>query len=452
MKILDVITSPWAIQPDKLLEIRGIYATHLRGEKISQDTIKAIEARTGQALVNDRQSYQVQDGVAIIDISGVLAKKMNLFSQISGGASSEVIGNDIRAALNDSAIHSIILNIDSPGGTVDGTQALAQTILAARDSKPIVALADGVMASAAYWIGSAAQAVYIADNTTAVGSIGVVAAHQDISVAQEKAGIKTTEIAAGKYKRIASSYAPLSADGKQSIQDQVDYLYSVFVSDISKNRGVSTDTVLKNMADGRMFIGQQAIDARLVDGVSTMDALVAELNRSRVQGVQGKSVIKPKGNMMTITRETLAAEAPELEATIKAEGHAEGLATGAKAELERIQSVRAQGIKGHEALIESLAFDGKTTGPEAAMQIVAAENGLKATALKNAESEAPAAVAFAAAADPKPEAVTDAKTQQAETQKLAEAAGKLVTQANSRGEKISYAAAVKQVMKEQENG
>lgn len=288
MRIIDVLTSPWAIQPAKLLEIKAIYATHLRGDPID---IEMVEKRLGRPLVNERQPYENRDGVAVIPMQGVIAKRMNMFADISGGVSTELVARDIADALADQAVHSIVLHMDSPGGTADGTQALARTVMAARGSgKQIVAFADGVMASAAYWIGSAAQRVYMADGTTQVGSIGVVATHTDVSGMEEKAGVKTTEIYAGQYKRIASSYSPLSKEGKQSIQDQVDYLYGVFVADVAAQRGVPEETVLKNMADGRIFIGQQAIAAGLVDGVSTLDALVVDLNRSRTHGGAGVSV------------------------------------------------------------------------------------------------------------------------------------------------------------------
>lgn len=404
VKILDVLTSPWAIQPAKLLEIREIYATHLRGEKID---LAAVEKRLGRPLANDRQPYQNQDGVAVIDLQGVIAKRMNLFLQISGGVSTELVAQDFAAALADPAVHAIVLRIDSPGGTADGTQALARTVMAARgQGKPIAALADGTMASAAYWIGSAAERVYLADGTTQVGSIGVVATHTDVSGAEAQAGVKTTEIYAGQYKRIASQYAPLTDAGKQSIQDQVDYLYAVFIADVAAQRGVSVDTVLKNMADGRVFIGQQAIDAGLVDGVATLDALVAQLNRGRLQGGPGAHAdvwtTPSKGpETMKFTREQLAAEAPELLAAIQAEGHsegrAEGLAAGADAERARIQAVESQLIPGHEALIARLKFDGQTSGPEAAAAMVAAEKTLRAKALHNLRADAPDPAAAPAA-------------------------------------------------------
>ena len=399
MKLLDVLTAPWAIEPAKLLEIQAIYATHLRGDKID---ISAVEAKLGRPLANEPAPYQVQDGVAIIALDGVIAKRANLFMQISGGTSSELIGRDFKTALSDPDVHSIILAIDSPGGTVDGTISLADLVVAS--TKPVVALASGTMASAAYWIGSAANAVYITDATTVVGSIGVVATHTDVSQSQATQGIKTTEIAAGKYKRIASSYEPLSIEGRQTIQDQVDYTYALFVDAVAKQRGTSTDKVLTDMADGRIFIGQQAIDAGLVDGVSTLDALVQQLNANRASGSTGYRASKnhapgsrhpragvaqpqtqPKGAAMPITREQLAAEAPDVLAAIRQEGAAD--------ERARIQAIESVAVPGHDALIDSLKFDGISTAGDAALAVLSAEKQTRSAAATALANDAPAPVA-----------------------------------------------------------
>lgn len=392
MKLLDIVNAPWAIEPAKLHEIQAIYATHLRGEKID---VAAVEQRLGRPLNNEPKRYDVIDGVAVLPIEGVIAKRANLFSQISGGCSTQLVERDLQDALNDPAVHSIILSIDSPGGTVDGTQTLANAVRAAGENKPTVTLASGMMASAAYWIGSAAQAVYIADATTNVGSIGVVAKHVDVSKAEEQSGYKTTEIYAGRFKRIASQYGPLSDDGRQSIQDAVDYTYSLFVEAVASHRGVSTQKVLSDMADGRVFIGQQAIDAGLVDGVSTLAALVQQLNDTRSGDVRqpragvAQSPTSIKGVLpMELTREKLAAEAPELLNAILSEGKE----AGASAERERIQAVEAQLIPGHEALIATLKFDGKSSGGDAAMAVNAAERSLREKQAKASGSDAPAPV------------------------------------------------------------
>lgn len=389
MKLLDVLTAPWAIEPAKLLEIQAIYATHLRGDKID---IAAVEQRLGRPLENAVKRYEIVDGVAVLPLEGVMAKRANLFSQISGGVSTQLVQRDLQDAASDPAVHSIILSIDSPGGTVDGTETLASAIRAAREKKPVVALASGTMASAAYWVGSAAESIYITDGTTQVGSIGVVATHMDVSKAEEARGVKTTEVFAGKFKRINSQYGPLTDAGRATMQEQVDYTYSLFVQAVATQRGVSVDKVLNDMADGRVFMGQQAIDAGLVDGVSTLSALVERLNQARASGATplraGAARATPRGkSTMTITREQLAAEAPDLLAAVMAEG--------ATAERARIQAVEAQMIPGHEALINTLKFDGKSTGGDAAMAVLSAEKSKLASHAAALAAEAPAPLPLA---------------------------------------------------------
>jgi signal peptide peptidase SppA len=412
MKILDVLNAPWAIQPTKLLEIQGIYATHLRGEKID---LKVVEAAIGRPLNNQSNGYEVIDGVAVLPITGVISKRMNLFAQISGGVSTELVARDLKAAIADPAVKAIILQIDSPGGTVDGTETLANLVREAKAVKPTVAFADGMMASAAYWIGSAASEIYISDSVAQIGSIGVVATHQDISAAEAARGVKTTEITAGKFKRAASQFAPLTESGRQTIQDQVDSIYSVFVQAVADNRGVSVDTVLQDMADGRVFIGQQAIDAGLVDGVSTLDALIAKLSRQgagamvtarkpaaiKQPAVAAESLTDMENQPMKITMQDVLAHAPDVAEALRAEGAAAAQAAateqGATAERARIQAVFEQSIPGHEALINSLAFDGKTSGAEAAVAVLGAEKALRTKALGDRRADAPAAVPHAAA-------------------------------------------------------
>jgi signal peptide peptidase SppA len=279
MRVLDILNSPWAILPDRLDEIIEIYGTHLRGEKID---IAAVEVRMGKKLDNEREQYAVENGTAVIPVHGVIAKRANLFMEISGGTSTQLLAKDFQAALDDPDVHSIVLAIDSPGGTVDGTQEIADMVRDSRGKKPIVAHADGMMASAAYWIGSGADRIYIAGDTTAVGSIGVVARHVDYSEADKARGVKVTEITAGKYKRIASEHEPLSQDGRAYLQSHVDHLYSAFFDSAAKNRGwAATPESALAKADGKIFLGKQAVNAGLVDGVSTLPALVSRLNRER---------------------------------------------------------------------------------------------------------------------------------------------------------------------------
>ena len=111
MQLSDVINGPWAIQPEIHSEILKIYAAHARNEQID---IAAVEARIGKPLANEPQGYSVQNGVAVIPIHGVIGKRMNMFSRISGGASTQLIERDVKNALADSKVNSILLHIDSP--------------------------------------------------------------------------------------------------------------------------------------------------------------------------------------------------------------------------------------------------------------------------------------------------------------------------------------------------
>lgn len=398
MRILDVLTSPWAIQQSKYDEIVQIYSTHLRGEKID---IKAVEARIGQPLDNTRHGkFDVIDGVAVIPISGVTAPKMNLMMQISGGTSTEIAADMVQAAVDDDEVKSMIIHIDrSPGGTVDGTVQLANAIRAARKKKPMVTLASGLMASAAVWVGTATGQVFIADSTTQVGSIGVVAAVIDRSEQLKKQGIKVNEIFAGKFKRMVSEFKPLSDEGRESIQAQVDFLYTLFVTDVARNLGVDVGEVIENMADARMFIGQQAIDSGLVNGFATLSELLGRMAADAETGdnsvftsahesKMAKLLKLPEDAEMKptdITKAYMQENAPDVAAEFYDDGHKEGVASvdvaaitkaANLAERTRISGVLDQDLPGHEAMLKALAFDGKTTPEQAAVAVLQAEKSV----------------------------------------------------------------------------
>jgi len=207
-----LLTTTWAVTPHMMQVIDGVLTAKLQGERIDLD---AIEAAIGRPLDNarDEKPYDMVDGVAVISLSGIMGKRMNMFSQISGGTSTELVGNAIRTAIDDPAVIALVLSVDSPGGTVDGTAELADLILSARAEKPVYAYADGMMASAAYWVGSAAEKIF-SYRTAEIGSVSVVICHYDRSRADADAGIKRTFITSGKYKRMANDAEPLSGEGQ----------------------------------------------------------------------------------------------------------------------------------------------------------------------------------------------------------------------------------------------
>ncbi len=382
MKLLDVINSPWAIMPDKLNEIKAVYLSRLNKEKVD---LKALKEELGRPLGSQLEEELV-NGVAIIPIEGVIAKRMNMFSNVSGGTSIDMVENAFIRALNNNDIHTIMLHIDSQGGTVAGTQEFANLVYQSRDQKRIVTAVDGVMASAALWIGVASQEVYITGETAQVGSIGVIATHIDVSERDKMEGIKTTEITSGKFKAIASEHKALTDEARDVIQNQVDELFSIFVRDVAEYRDMEVDVLLDGIADGRIFIGQKAVASGLVDGVQPFRSLLTQLVNENGDSPQLSAFIngehKGDSDMPNQVDQTSSAinstdellnTYPELVKEIREQAYSSGLDEGKKEELDRIKSVEAQSLSGHEELIKSLKFDGKTTGPEAAVAVLEAE-------------------------------------------------------------------------------
>lgn len=339
MRIIDLIQKTnWAIIPEKLDAIHQVLFNRLHGRPIDLTEFEMHDRiQAGEQLENSYDVTVTPDGIAIIPVIGVLAKRMNLFMEISGGTSTEILARDFRLAINDSDVKGILLDIDSPGGTVDGTEALADLIYESRGIKPITAFANGMAASAAYWIASAADEI-ITEATGEVGSIGVVMIHYDYSRADEMQGVKRSMIYAGKYKTMGNNAEALTRESRDYLQAGVDYLYKQFVDTVARNRGVNIDTVLEDMAEGRLFIGQQAVDAGLVDSLGSFemayDLVLAKCKKKKwslnninfgiksLKGKESQPMLKKtiKAEDAHVTLELLQAEYPDLVEQIRQEG------------------------------------------------------------------------------------------------------------------------------------
>ena len=166
---------------------------------------------------------------------------MNLMSDISGGVSTQMLGDDIKALAADDSVKSIVLDIDSGGGSVYGVEELVSIINEAKESKHITAVANSLAASAAYWIGLACSE-FVVTPSGEVGSIGVITAHHDQSMADEAMGVDVTYITAGKYKAEGNPHQSLDEDALAALQSAVDVYYETFVNSVAKGRGVDAKT------------------------------------------------------------------------------------------------------------------------------------------------------------------------------------------------------------------
>ena len=190
--------------------------------------------------------------IAYLPLYGVIDQHASWILELFGGTSTDLFGRAFDMAVADTTVGAVVIDVDSPGGSVYGVQELSDKIYNARDKKPIIAVVNSMMASAAYWIASAADEIIITPGGEA-GSIGVIAMHFDYSEAISKAGVKPTIITAGKYKAEGNPYEPLNSDVKDYFQERVDDYYSAFVGAVARNRGVKVGVVLSDFGQGRMF-------------------------------------------------------------------------------------------------------------------------------------------------------------------------------------------------------
>ena len=276
---------PWAIMPSKMEAIIEALAARLDGQL---DAGLDSYEPGGSA-----RPYDVDRGIRVIPVRGVTSKRMNLFTAISGGTSTDVLQAALKEALEDRAVKGILLDVDSPGGTLDGGYTFAEMIYEARGQRPIVAFVDGLSASMGYWISSASSHI-IANKTAEVGSIGIVWAHRDMTDADAKRGIKTTIFTAGKYKAVGSPDVPMDEDGREYIQARLDEAYALFIETVARNRGAAKEKVLADMADGRIFLGESALNARLTDAIGERGDALNELAR-RIEAARSASIFSTIG-------------------------------------------------------------------------------------------------------------------------------------------------------------
>lgn len=277
-----VYARPWAILPGTLALVVDILQFRVAGGRMTEQEIEArVEAASKG---HGPRGGKAQEGfVARIPVYGVISQRQNLMAADSGGTSIEGITQDFRQAMADPEVLGVVFDIDSPGGTIDGVEELASEIRAARGgAKPIVAQADTMAASAAYWIAAACDEVIVAPSGS-VGSIGIFTAHEDLSVAAEAEGVKTTLISAGKYKTEGNPWEPLGEEARANLQDMVDQHYSMFVSAVAKGRGVAVSQVRGGYGQGRLVLAKQAVAEGMADRIDTLDGTERRIAAGRVQ-------------------------------------------------------------------------------------------------------------------------------------------------------------------------
>lgn len=293
--------TPWLITESGLSLILDIMDARMSGAKLTDEeiTVRLQEVGThGEDVTNGR----IDSGIGILPIYGPIFGKANMMTEMSGATSLEAFRKDFAAMLADQSIKSIILDIDSPGGTSEMVATTGDEIFAAREIKPVVAFANSTAGSAAYWLGSQAEKFYTSPDGT-VGSIGAYTVHQDQSGRDAQQGNRFTYISAGPYKTEGNPHEPLSQEGASYRQEVINEIYEDFLTVVSRGRGVNVDKVKSDFGGGRMLSAKQGIIAGMVDGQMEFDALVENQIESQPQRVS--FMVGDKGYAAVLTGDKL---------------------------------------------------------------------------------------------------------------------------------------------------
>lgn len=232
-------------------------------------------------------SQPAKSAVAVVPVYGPISKRPNFLTLLFGGATTEAISTQLKSLVADPGVKAIVLDIDSPGGTVGGMIELAEEIRGMRGTKPIFAVANPLMASAAYCIGAQAGEV-IATPSSLTGSIGVFMLHMDYSRMLEQGGVKPTFIQFGENKTLGNPMEPLSDDARSEFQRIVDSAGRDFVRAVANGRKVTQSTVMEKFGQGLIFTAQDAVRHGLADRILTLDEVLAGLGAS-TSAARGRS-------------------------------------------------------------------------------------------------------------------------------------------------------------------
>ena len=291
----EFLTTPWALMPERLQAMSGILTRWSAGEPPSDETL--FQVNTDRVLRDTRKQMAAAStgtGIAVLPLYGVVTQRGNMVDDISGpgSTSTQQFTSVLRQMLTDDTVGQILIDIDSPGGSVYGVSELASEIVKARAQKPVIAVANSLAASAAYWIGCSASEFYVTPGGE-VGSIGVWQAHFDYSKALEEEGVKPTLISAGKFKVEGNPYVPLDEQAQAFMQSRVDDYYNAFVEAVAVGRGVSISDVRDGIGEGRVLGADAALAMNMVDGISTFDEVLAKMQSSIKTSVpRGQSRLK----------------------------------------------------------------------------------------------------------------------------------------------------------------
>jgi len=257
-KIMKAIASQaWLIEPSHLETIVSIASREHEAE--------VLATKVGKKMENTRR-VELHGDVAVIDVIGPIYRYANLFTEVCGAVSTDMLAKDLRAANDNPRVKTILLNLDCPGGQAAGIWELASYIREIK--KPVIGYVDDVAASGGYWIAAACDHIAAA-RTAMVGSIGAVYSFRIDD------GVKKIEVVSSVSPK--KRFDVSTEEGKAQVQTWADKLGDIFLSDVARFRGVTVKRASETFGQGDMLIADDAKKAKMIDEITTFEKLLESI-------------------------------------------------------------------------------------------------------------------------------------------------------------------------------
>lgn len=361
-------------------------------EGFNVEPVMSIEQRVSQARPERSVAYyEEHGGVAVVPIVGELSHRATVMGSMSGSVGYAGLQSRLLDLADSGKVRGMILDMDTPGGEAGGIKELSDALQEISLRMPVWAIANHLMASAGYWIGSGTDRV-IATPYARVGSIGVVSMHVDVSKAADKKGMVMTFVHAGARKVDGNPYAPLSPQARASMTAHVEELYGQFVDHVASSRRMDEKAV--RGTEARVYGAKEALDLGLVDDISTLSEALGGMK----EAIEARRRVAIKGFTMSKTYEDGLSEGKAVGITQgrteAASDHATALAaaianttssvtlTAGKAERDRISGIiNHEEAKGRETMASHLAFQTAMSVEDASGLLKVAAKDTKAAAV-----------------------------------------------------------------------
>ena len=253
---------PWLLSASMHSKLCEIVSAHITGAAhVPGGRAEVFEAGAGKL-----PELTVVAGIAVIPVVGVIGKHVGMMERSSGVMDVDDFTTNIQTAVDRNDVKGILIEVNSPGGTITGIPEAADMVVEVSKIKPVVSFTADLMASAGYWLSVGSDAI-VATQSAGVGSIGVFSAVLESSKAFEMAGLQQHLFKTGDIKGLGVPGTVLTDVQKEYMQARVDKIFSWFSSSVLESRGIVGDGSM----NGQVFHGEEAKQMNLIDQVGDKD-------------------------------------------------------------------------------------------------------------------------------------------------------------------------------------